>query len=81
MAKRKSKVDLSKRTAAFVSLSDFCTFSMGENKNRGDYLEVTEWTNGEGFDIDIHTGSNNLRFQLTEGQFDAIKECIKLLYN
>lgn len=77
----KSKLELSKRKAAFVRLADFCIFSMGvgENKDRGDFLEVTEWTNGEGYDIDIHTGSNNFRFQLTEGQFDAIEKCIKLL--
>lgn len=76
----KEKVELSERKTAFVLLADFCTFSMGVNKDRGDYLEVTEWTNGEGYDIDIQAGKDHQRFQLTTGQFDAIKKCVKQIH-
>jgi hypothetical protein len=76
----KEKIELSERKAAFVLLKDFCIFSMGVNKERGDFLEVTEWSNGEGYDIDIHADKGLQRFQLTAGQFDAIKKCIKQIH-
>lgn len=75
-----SKIELSNRKTATVDLSEFCIFSMGVNKDRGDWLEVSEWSNGEGFDIDIQTGGQTIRLQITTGQFDAMKKCIKLLY-
>ena len=42
-------------------------------------VEVTEWTNGEGYDIRIHVSNNYEDIQLTSGQFDAIKKLIKTL--
>ena len=33
-----------------------------------DYIEITEWTNGEGFDVDVHSNIPT-RFQLTWGYF------------
>jgi hypothetical protein len=45
---------------------------------KDDYIEISYWHNGEGFDVDIcYTLSQ--RFQLTWGQFDAIKKLIKFL--
>jgi hypothetical protein len=35
----------------------------------GDFMEVTEWYNGEGFDVVI---GNEQRFSLTHGQFQAL---------
>jgi hypothetical protein len=46
----KETVSLSKRKAAFVELKDFCSFSMSERKDKGDFLEVTEWSNEEGYE-------------------------------
>jgi len=74
------KVQVSKRTAAMVDLKDFCTFSMGpDRKDKGDFLEVTEWTNGEGYDIHILDSAGEKQFQLTWGQVKALKKCIKAI--
>ena len=42
---------------------------------KDDFIEVTEWTNGEGVDICI----NELYFHLTYGQLDAINYLTKVL--
>ena len=43
-----------------------------------DFIEVTEWTNGEGWDICL----NNRLISLTYGQLEAIKYLVKALdYN
>ena len=44
-----------------------------------DYIEVTEWTNGEGYDITIAGGSNYKQFSLTDGELEAIKYLTKSL--
>lgn len=40
------------------------------SKDNG-YIEVTEWTNGEGIDVTIESGSTKL-ISLTYGELDAI---------
>lgn len=40
-----------------------------------DFIEVTEWTNGEGYDIHI----NEYTIALTEGQLDAINYLVSSL--
>lgn len=40
-----------------------------------DFIEITEWTNGEGWDISI----NDKTVSLTFGQLEAIKYLIKTL--
>jgi hypothetical protein len=42
---------------------------------KDDFIEVTEWTNGEGFDITI----NDKIFSLTDGQIKAINYLIQTL--
>lgn len=43
-----------------------------------DFIQITEWTNGEGWDITI----NEIVISLTHGQLEAIKYLIKTLdYN
>lgn len=44
-----------------------------------DYIEVTEWANGEGYDITIDRGSNYKQFSLTDGELEAIKYLTKSL--
>lgn len=46
--------------------------------NEGDFIEITEWYNGEGFDVDI-VGKLPVRFQLTWGEFKALKKLVKKL--
>ena len=40
-----------------------------------DFIEVTEWSNGEGWDVSI----NDRIISLTYGQLEAIKYLIKVL--
>lgn len=67
------------RKSAFVNLEDYCIHSVGERKGKGDFLEVTEWSNGEGYDVHIEDSSGPTRFMLTWGQFEAMKKCIKVI--
>jgi hypothetical protein len=62
-----------KRKSIFSELSPFDPFA-----NKGDFIEVTEWYNGEGFDVEI-SSKLSTRFQLTHGEFDALKELVKKL--
>ena len=62
-----------KLDAAFVELNQFDTFA-----KKGDFIEVSFWHNGEGFDAHI-SSSDNQRISLTWGQFKAIKKLIKEL--
>lgn len=43
-----SKIEVSKRRAVFAELKDYCHMC-GDD----DYMEVTEWSNGEGYDVCI----------------------------
>lgn len=46
--------------------------------DKGDFIEVTEWKNGDGFDVEI-VGKLSTRFQLTWGEFEALKELVEKL--
>jgi hypothetical protein len=46
--------------------------------NEEDFIEVTEWKNGEGFDVEI-IGKLSTRFQLTWGEYTALKKLVKKL--
>ena len=47
--------------------------------NSGDYIEVTEWTNGEGITVNINSDKT---FDLTYGELDAINYLSKTIqYN
>jgi hypothetical protein len=37
-----------------------------------DYIEVTEWTNGEGWDINISRERGDVHFSLTHGELQAV---------
>ena len=71
------KIELVDRKAAFAALNEYCIFSMGERKGKDDFVEVTEWSNMEGVDVEIHDVDGKHKFMLTYGQFDAIKACVK----
>lgn len=64
----------SKRKTIFEELKGHCSFA-----KEHDYIEVTEWTNGEGYDIDINMVNLKERFQLTYGSFKLLKKLIKEL--
>jgi hypothetical protein len=75
----KKKIKVEMRKSASVELEDYCVNSMGDRKGKGDFLEVTEWINGEGYDIHMEDSSGTTRFMLTWGQFEAMKKCIKAI--
>lgn len=41
----------------------------------GDFVEVTQWTNGEGYDITIE----DRKMSLTDGELDAINYLVQTL--
>ena len=43
------------------------------------FVEITQWSNGEGWDIIINDGSDNKLMSLTYGQLEAINYLIKAL--
>lgn len=51
---RKKMPKIHMRKSVAVDLEDFSIYGKD-----GDWLEVTEWTNGEGIDIDIHYNSDH----------------------
>jgi hypothetical protein len=62
-----------KLDAAFTSLADFDHFA-----KPGDFVEVSLWYNGEGFNVDLSSNGNQ-SFKLTWGQFKALKKLVKEL--
>ena len=61
------KIEVSKRRAIFSELKGYCHMS-GDN----DYMEVTEWSNGEGYDICINRKSDSEKFSLTYGEVELL---------
>ena len=52
------------------------------NKDEHSFIEVTEWANGEGFDIVIETKTKSKLISLTIGELEAINYLTKSLeYN
>jgi hypothetical protein len=64
------EVNLYDRKSLMAELKDFDYLS-----EKSDFIEVTEWKNGEGYDIAL---SDKQVISITIGQFDAIKKLIKL---
>jgi hypothetical protein len=64
------EANLYDRKSLMVELKDFDHLA-----EKNDFIEVTEWKNGEGYDIAL---SDNQVVSITIGQFDAIKKLIKL---
>ena len=57
------------RKSAFAELKDYCHLSKG-----GSFMEVTEWKNGEGWDVTIDLRS----FTLTHGEFELLNILARL---
>jgi hypothetical protein len=71
------KIETSNRKAVFMELFGICSFA---KENSGDFIEVTEWSNGEGFDISLSSKSCGTQaIQLTWGEFKALKKLVKEL--
>jgi hypothetical protein len=59
----------SKRTSRWIDLEEYDCTAKGD-----DFLEVTEWTNGEGFDLHISRGEQTI--SLTWGEFTALQTAL-----
>ena len=57
----------STRPAKMVNLRQFDAFADKEC-----FMEVTEWSNAEGFDIQIDSKTGKQQFALTYGEFKAL---------
>ena len=66
----KLKINETSRKSVNVELNDTW-------HNHGDFIEVTEWANGEGFDITLSTGQH---ISLHETEWVAIKKLVKHLF-
>lgn len=62
------KVEVNNRRAVFAELKDYCMHS-GDH----DYMEVTEWSNGEGCDILIERMRGIERFSLSHGEWELLQ--------
>ena len=66
--KRKDSITESKRRTVFADLKKFDYFA-----HEGDFIELTEWTNGEGADLCISEGKNGEKYiPLTYGMLEAL---------
>jgi len=70
------KIETSNRKAVFMELFGICSFA---KETSGDFIEVTEWSNGEGFDIVMNNISGVKVFSLTWGEYKALKKLVKAL--
>ena len=70
----KSKIEQYERKSVFVPLIDAW-------HKEHDFIEVTEWKSGEGWDIEIYTDSGVRHLSLHFTEFAVIKELIELLGN
>lgn len=55
------------RKSIFEDLKKFSIFA-----KEGDFIEVTEWTNGEGVDISLGSSQGTRNISLTWDELDAI---------
>lgn len=60
-------MDVYNRKAIFESLSEYCVFA-----DKDAFIEVCEWHNGEGFDVEISSKLGDNTFSLTWGEYDAM---------
>jgi len=74
----KPEIKIESRKAAFMELHQLCIMS---NSGSADFMEVTEWSNGEGYDITINASNQEQTFHLTWGQLKALKKLVKALEN
>ena len=49
------------------------------NKDKHSFIDITEWVNGEGFDITIETEHRSKLIALTYGELEAINHLTKTL--
>jgi len=61
-------IEVSQRRAVFSELKPYCHLSGPD-----DYMEVTEWSNGEGYDVVISHKSGVESFGITHGGWELLQ--------
>jgi hypothetical protein len=64
-------IEVSKRLSVFSSLKDYC-----HHADKDSFIEATEWTNGEGYDINISSSSRQSNFFITHGERQLLQVLI-----
>ena len=59
--------DTYNRKSAMIDLKKF-----NLSGNDGDFMEVTEWKNGNGYTVNIDAGNRNVLFDITGEEIDAL---------
>lgn len=78
-AKRREAIsEIVPRKSASVDLAKLSLFA-----KEGDYLEVTEWANQEGIEVELYSVSNSnkptQRFSLTYDEYEAMVNIVALI--
>ena len=60
-------MEFSKRNSVSECLDKYCHMA-----KENDFVEVSEWTNGEGIDITISSHESDKIFSVTHGELDLI---------
>jgi hypothetical protein len=64
-------IEVSQRRAVFSQLKPYCVLSGPD-----DYMEVTEWSNGEGYDVVISHQNSTESFGITHGGWELLQVLI-----
>jgi len=64
------------RNAQFTPLKDYDPFA-----KEGDFIEVTEWYNGEGFDCHVSSQIGQQHCSWTWGEYEALVTLVRAWYN
>lgn len=68
-------IDTYNRKSAIVDLKKF-NFSGSD----GDYMEVTEWKNGDGYTVSIEAGNRSVLFDITSEEIDALNYLVNAVH-
>lgn len=68
-------MEYSTRKSIFNNLKNYDYLCNDEHA----FIEITEWTNAEGYDITIDSKNKHMIISLTEGEIDAITHLISCL--
>lgn len=61
-------IDVTNRLAKTLELNPYC-----HHAKPHDFIEVTEWINGEGFDVHLSSTRGENRISLTYGEWSALQ--------
>lgn len=62
-------MEIQQRKSITDNLKKYCICSNGEH----DFIEITQWANGEGIDVTIVSNGHEKSFSVTHGELEAIQ--------